>query len=63
MGETSQMLAGLFLALTFLPLAPFHLPFVRTIKDAKGTLSSFWIVVWLMIGLGEIKNNLLFFNS
>ena len=55
MGETSQMLAGLFLALTFLPLAPFHLPFVRTIKDAKGTLSSFWIVVWLMIGLGELK--------
>ena len=55
MGETAQMLAGLFLALTFLPLAPFHLPFVRTIKDAKGTLSSFWIVVWLMIGLGELK--------
>ena len=55
MGETSQILAGLFLALTFLPLAPFHLPFVRTIKDAKGTLSSFWIVVWLMIGLGELK--------
>ena len=55
MGETSQMLAGLLLALTFLPLAPFHLPFVRAIKDAKGTLSSFWIVVWLMIGLGELK--------
>ena len=55
MGETSQILAGLFLALTFLPLAPFHLPFVRTIKDAKGTLSSFWVVVWLMIGLGELK--------
>ena len=55
MGETSQILAGLFLALTFLPLAPFHLPFVRTIKEAKGTLSSFWIVVWLMIGLGELK--------
>ena len=55
MGETSQMLAGLFLALTFLPLAPFHLPFVKTIKDAKETLSSFWIVVWLMIGLDELK--------
>ena len=56
MGETSQMLAGLFLALTFLPLAPFHLPFVKTIKDAKETLSSFWIVVWLMIGLDQLKN-------
>jgi len=55
MRETSQMLVGLFLALTFMPLAPFHLPFVKTIKDAKETLSSFWIVVWLMIGLDELK--------
>ena len=53
-GETMQVFAGLFLAVTFLPLAPFHLPFVGTIKDAKGALSSFWIVVWLMIGLGEL---------
>ena len=37
MGETSQILAGLFLALTFLPLAPFHLPFVRTIKAVSYT--------------------------
>jgi hypothetical protein len=54
MGETWQMFANLFLAVTFLPLAPFHLPFVGTIKDAKGVLSSFWIVVWLIIGLGEL---------
>jgi len=54
MGDTLQLFASLFLAVTFLPLAPFHLPFVKTIKDAKGSLSSFWIVVWLIIGLGEL---------
>lgn len=54
-GETLQMFAGLFLAVTFLPLAPFHLPFVGTIEKAKGTLSSFWIVVWLAIGLAELN--------
>ena len=54
-GDTLQMFASLFLAVTFLPLAPFHLPFVGTIKDAKETLSSFWIVVWLIIGLAELN--------
>lgn len=54
MGETLQLFSGLFLAVTFLPLAPFHLPFVGTIKDAKGSLASFWIVVWLIVGLGEL---------
>ena len=53
--ETLQMFSGLFLAMTFLPLAPFHLPFVGTIKDAKGSLSSFWIIVWLIIGLAELN--------
>jgi NADH-quinone oxidoreductase subunit M len=55
MGDTLQMFASLFLAVTFLPLAPFHFPFVATIKDAKETLSSFWIVVWLVIGLSELN--------
>lgn len=54
MGGTSQLFSGLFLAVTFLPLAPFHLPFVGTIKDAKGSLASFWIVVWLIVGLGQL---------
>ena len=54
-GDTLQMFASLFLAVTFLPLAPFHLPFVGTIKNAKETLSSFWIVVWLIIGLAELN--------
>ncbi len=55
MGETWQLFARMFLAVTFLPLVPFHLPFVRAIKDAKGALSSFWIVVWLIIGLSELN--------
>ncbi|MZH02784.1 MAG: hypothetical protein F3745_05140, partial [Nitrospinae bacterium] len=54
-GEDMQMIASLFLAVTFLPLVPFHLPFVGIIKDANGGLSSFWIVVWLTIGLGELN--------
>ncbi len=54
-GETLQIFASLFLALTFLPLVPFHLPFVGIVEGAKGTLSSFWIVVWLAIGLAELN--------
>ena len=54
-GDSMQMFASLFLAVTFLPLAPFHLPFVGTVKDAKESLASFWIVVWLIIGLAELN--------
>lgn len=53
--ETLQLFSSLFLTVTFLPLVPFHLPFVGTVKDAKGTLSSFWIVVWITVGLAELK--------
>ncbi|QPJ62050.1 MAG: hypothetical protein G3M70_09275 [Candidatus Nitronauta litoralis] len=53
--NTLQMYSSLFLAVTFLPLFPFHLPFVGTIEGAKGSLSSFWIVVWLAIGLAELN--------
>ena len=50
-----KIFAGLFLAATFLPLVPFHLPFVGTVGSAKGTLSSFWVVVWLVMGLAELN--------
>jgi len=53
-GQTLHTYSSLFLAVTFLPLVPFHLPFVGTVGGAKGTLSSFWIVVWLTIGLAEL---------
>ncbi len=55
-GETLQRLASLFLAITFLPLFPFHLPFVGTIEAARGNLASFWIVIWLAIGLAELNH-------
>ncbi len=55
LGNPLSLFAGLFLAVTFLPLAPFHLPFVAVIENAKGTLSSFWIVLWLAIGLSELN--------
>ncbi len=54
-GDALKVYAGLFLAATFLPLVPFHLPFVGMIEGAKGTLSSFWVVVWLAIGLAELN--------
>ena len=54
-GETLHIFANLFLAVTFLPLVPFHLPFVGIMKDARGSLSSFWVVVWLTIGLSKLN--------
>ncbi len=54
-GDTLPRLAGLFLAFTFLPLFPFHLPFSGTIEGAKGNLSSLWIVAWLAIGLAQLN--------
>ena len=54
-GDTLQKVASLFLAVTFLPLVPFHLPFMGTVEGNRGTLSSFWIVVWLTIGLAELN--------
>jgi len=54
-GDTLQMYSGLFLAVTFLPLFPFHLPFVGMIKSAKGALASFWIVAWLALGLAKLN--------
>lgn len=54
-GETLRMFSGLFLTVTFLPLAPFHLPFTGTVGSAKGTLSSLWIVIWLAVGLAELN--------
>jgi len=53
-GQTLSLLGGLFLAVTFLPLVPFHLPFVAMVGAAKGSLSSFWLVAWLTLGLAEL---------
>jgi NADH:ubiquinone oxidoreductase subunit 4 (subunit M) len=48
------MFAGLFLAVTLLPLTPFHQPFVLIVSSAQGTLPAFWVVGWLALGLAEL---------
>ena len=48
--------AGLLLALTLLPLAPLHLPFLRILTKSPGILSGFWIVVMITLGLSELRN-------
>jgi NADH:ubiquinone oxidoreductase subunit 4 (subunit M) len=53
-GNTFSTLAGLFLAITLLPLTPFHLPFVSIVSSAQGTLAGFWVVAWLALGLAEL---------
>ncbi|MZG31527.1 MAG: hypothetical protein F3741_12125 [Nitrospinae bacterium] len=54
-GESLKELSRLFLALTFLPLIPFHLPFSGVVDNGKGALSSLWLVVWLALGLAELN--------
>ncbi len=54
MGNTPNMWVGLFLAVTLLPLFPFHVPFLSIIGSAEGMLSGFWVVVWISLGLAEL---------
>ena len=54
-GEFLKELSRLFLAMTFLPLVPFHLPFSGVVDNGKGALSSLWVVVWLALGLAELN--------
>lgn len=54
-GESLKELSRLFLAMTFLPLVPFHLPFSGVVDNGKGALSSLWVVVWLALGLAELN--------
>ena len=53
--ESLKELSRLFLAMTFLPLVPFHLPFSGVVDSGKGALSSLWVVVWLTLGLAELN--------
>lgn len=54
MGNSHHMWIGLFLAVTLLPLFPFHLPFLSFIGSAEGMLSGFSMVVWISLGLAEL---------
>ena len=44
-----------FLAMTFLPLAPFHLPFVSILRTSYEAVSGLWMVVWLTMGLIQLQ--------
>ena len=54
LGKTQNMWIGLFLAVTLLPLIPFHVPFLLIIGSAEGMLSCVWVVVLISLGLSEI---------
>ncbi len=54
--ESLSPLAGLFLAVTLVPLAPFHLPFAYLIRSAQDTLSGLWVVVFLTLGFAELHD-------
>jgi NADH:ubiquinone oxidoreductase subunit 4 (subunit M) len=54
LGNTHNLWIGLFLAVTLLPLIPFHFPFLSIIGSAEGMLSGFWVMVLISLGLSEI---------
>lgn len=56
MGDTLYAPAWLFLAVTLVPLPPFHVPFASLVGSARGVLSGLWAVAFLALGLAEIHN-------
>ena len=54
--ETGLIVAGLFLLVTFLPLVPFHLPFLGIVRSSRESLAGVWVVVWLATGLSQLRN-------
>jgi hypothetical protein len=54
MGDKISLFAGLILAVTLVPLLPFHLPFASLVSSAQGTLSGLWTMVFLALGLAEL---------
>ena len=55
-GDSFYGPAGLFLAVTLLPLPPFHVLFAFLVGSARGILSGVWAVAFLSLGLAEIHN-------
>lgn len=52
--DSVHIVEGLFLAVTFLPLTPFHLPFVTILRSSHEATTGLWVVVWLTLGLSQI---------
>ena len=55
-GDSFDGSAGLFLAVTLVPLPPFHVLFTSLVGSARGMLSGVWTVAFLSLGLAEIHN-------
>ncbi|MDE0146084.1 MAG: proton-conducting transporter membrane subunit [Nitrospira sp.] len=55
-GDSLYGPAGLFLAVTLVPLPPFHVLFASLVGSARGILSGVWTVAFLSLGLAEIHN-------
>lgn len=56
MEEVRGVVGVLFLVLTFLPLVPFHLPFLGIVRSSRESLGSVWVVVWLAAGLSQLQD-------
>ena len=52
--DSVHVLAQVMLAVTFLPFAPFHFPFVTVLQTSSAPLVGHWVVVWLAIGLSQL---------
>lgn len=55
-GDSFDGPAGLFLAVTLVPLPPFHVLFTSLVGSAREMLSGVWTVTFLSLGLAEIHN-------
>ncbi len=55
-GDSLYGPAGLFLAVTLVPLPPFHVLFTSLAGSAPGMLSGVWTMAFLSLGLAEIHN-------
>ena len=52
----NNIVGVLFLLITFLPLVPFHLPFLGIVRSSRESLAGVWVVVWLALGLSQLKD-------
>ena len=52
--DSFAMYAGLVLAVTLMPLFPFHLPFASLMSFSHGAMSGLWTTVFLSLGLAEL---------
>ena len=52
--ESLAMYAGLVVAVTLVPLFPFHLPFASLVSFSHGGVSGLWTTVFLSLGLAEL---------